>query len=66
MKQEGDRLVGHRMVSFNYTLKKVVGPTKYMKKFWVEIRRVQQLKTTGTSSSAYWKDAGVVLEGGPY
>ena len=59
-------LVGHRMRPFNYTLKKVVGPVKYRKKFWQEVRRVQALKTTGTPRSAHWKDAGEGLEGGPY
>ena len=66
MKQEGDRLVGYRMETFNYTLQKVVGPAKYEKKFWVEVKRVSELKTTGTSRSQHWKDAGVGLTGGPY
>ena len=66
MKQEGDRLVGYRMDPFNYTLQKVIGPAKYKKKFWAEVKRVSELKTTGTSRSAHWKDAGRGLPGGPY
>ena len=66
MKQRGDSLVGDRIVPFNYTLQKVVGPAKYRKLFWQEVRRVENLKTTGTSSSQYWKDLGEDLDGGPY
>ena len=66
MKQRGDSLVGERIAPFNYTLQKVVGPAKYKKLFWKEVKRVQQLKTTGTPSSVHWKDAGEGLLGGPY
>ena len=66
MREEGGRLVGDRMRPFDYTLKKVVGPAKYRKKFWEEVRRVHTLKTTGTTRSAHWKDAGDGLAGGPY
>ena len=66
MKQRGDSLVGERISPYNYTLKKVVGPAKYEKLFWKEVKRVTELKTTGSRSSVHWKDAGQGLTGGPY
>ena len=49
MKKTADgEMVGDRMVAFNYTGQKVVGPVAYEKAFWAEVRRVNNLKTTGT------------------
>ena len=64
--KRGDTVVGERIAPFNYTMQKVVGPAKYQKLFWKEVKRVSELKTTGTPSSVHWKDAGAGLEGGPY
>ena len=66
MREVDGQLVGDRIKPFNYTMQKVVGPVKYQKMFWKEVRRVKELKTTGTNSSVHWKDAGEGLEGGPY
>ena len=52
MRQGGegeDELVGEKMTPFNYTGQKVVGPAAYQKAFWAEVRRVNNLKCTGTS-----------------
>ena len=57
---------GVRMQPFNYTGKKVIGPVAFEKRVQAEIQRVKNLKTTGTSRSVYWKDAGEGLPGGPY
>ena len=57
---------GHRMTPFNYTGKKVIGPVTFQKLFDTEVERVNNLKTTGTSSSKYWKDRGEGLEGGAW
>lgn len=57
---------GHRMQPFNYTGKKVIGPANFQKRFWAEVERVNNLKTTGTSSSKYWKQRGLGLTGGAY
>ena len=66
MKEVDGKNVGFRINPFNYTMQKVIGPAKYKKLFWKEVRRVRELKTTGTQSSVHWKDAGEGLEGGPY
>ena len=58
--------VGRRMEPFNYTGMKVVGPVAFEKRVQAEIRRVSNLKTTGTTRSKYWKDVGEGLPGGPY
>ena len=57
---------GYRMKPFNYTGKKVIGPVRFEKMFWTEVNRVNNLKTTGTSQSVYWKERGEGLEGGAY
>lgn len=59
-------LEGDRMTPLDYTGQKVVGPVAYEKLFRAEIKRVSELKTTGTRSSVHWKQAGEGLEGGPY
>ena len=57
---------GHKMQPFNYTSKKVIGPVRFEKMFWAEVNRVNNLKTTGTLRSKYWKERGEHLEGGAY
>ena len=67
MKQDAQgNKYGHRMKPFNYTGKKVIGPVRFEKMFWTEVNRVNNLKTTGTSQSVYWKERGEGLEGGAY
>ena len=61
---KGDR--GYKMWPFNYTGKKVIGPAKFKKMFWAEVNRVNNLKTTGTPGSRYWKRRGEGLSGGAY
>ena len=65
-KQGPDGCVGRRMEPFNYTGKKVIGPVNFEKRVQAEVQRVANLKTTGTNSSRFWKDAGEGLDGGPY
>ena len=57
---------GFRMRPFNYTGQKVIGPVKFDKLFWAEVNRVNNLKSTGTSCSKYWKRRGADLPGGAY
>lgn len=57
---------GHRMAPYNYTGKKVIGPVTFKKLFDAEVERVNNLKTTGTAASKYWKQSGEGLEGGAY
>ena len=52
--------------STSYTGKKVIGPAAFEKRIVAEVQRVRNLKTTGTTRSVHWKDAGEGLEGGPY
>ena len=59
-------LVGERMRPFDYTNKKVVGPVAFQKAFDAEVSRVNNLKTTGTTQSPYWKDRGEDKVGGAY
>ena len=59
-------LVGDRMVPFDYTNQKVVGPVAYQKAFDAEVHRVNTLKTTGSPSSQYWPERGEGLVGGAY
>ena len=67
MKEDADgNKHGYRMKPFNYTGKKVIGPVRYEKMFWAEVNRVNNLKTTGTPQSKYWKARGEGLEGGAY
>ena len=66
VEQTDGTCIGKRMKPFNYTGRKVVGPVNFEKRVNAEVRRVANLKTTGTSRSPYWKDAGAGLPGGPY
>ena len=59
-------LIGDRMKPFDYTNQKVVGPVAYNKAFDAEVRRVNNLKCTGTSRSQHWPERGEGLEGGAY
>ena len=68
MMKEDDQRNDHgcKMRPFNYTGQKVIGPVKFEKMFWGEVNRVNNLKTTGTASSKYWKRRGEGLPGGAY
>lgn len=66
VEQPDGTCVGRRMEPFNYTGQKVVGPVTFEKAVKAEVRRVANLKTTGTTRSQYWKDAGTDLPGGAY
>ena len=57
---------GHKMSPLNYTGQKVIGPVRFEKEFWKEVNRVNNLKTTGTTQSKYWKLRGEGLQGGAY
>ena len=54
LKKNADgEMVGLGMLPCDYTGQKVVGPAAYEKAFWTEVRRVNSLKTTGTSRYVY-------------